>query len=336
MSESILKTGEYLAGYEAGITRLGQSRDPSELLTAVTSRLINGASQSELGKLRDSAVSLTDGLPDFTTRPDLVPTVQERDALVLKQMVERNMFDEINGGMRIRHVGSFVIAHFPPRSMRPSGTATEKITRTFEPFDEAKFNYLQVASETFQRADAGDYTANLIFNKFPFTRMHGLWVPRIEEKQPQLLTQPEHEAVLAQISGAPSGYLMGFNGRGAYSSVNHAHFHVMKDDTKVPALVMEEYPAERQVFDHGPDSWQFVSDLNRHNIPSSVLYSPNNVLVFPRQFQGEDNKPDWTSGFAIREMSGVIPVTDRHQFESMDGHEISEALRNASRLLINA
>lgn len=331
MSESILVSGQYLDAYESGIDRLSVSEHPSELLAAVASRLINGAEQSELDQLRYAsklaveAAGYKSDLTDATIR----------DAGILQQMEEKNIFEKEVGGLQIIDLGSFVVTHFALRGLRPPGTATEIIKNTEEPYDPTKFNYTKIISETILEYNDGKSIVNVVPNKFPFAKWHGLWVPRIDQKLPQRLRQREHEEVLEQISGAPEGYLIGFNGRGAYSSVNHTHFHVMKDDTRVPAIDMQEdYPAERVVFDHGPESMQLVEELYARNIPISVLYTPSNVIIFPREFQGKDGKPEWSSGFGVHEMSGVVPITNESHFNSVTDHDVAQALAGASRELV--
>jgi hypothetical protein len=328
MAESILATGVYEQSYADGVRELSKSHDPSRLLTAAASMLINGAEQWELDRVRDASNRAISSISVSELQSGQDESI--RDARILSAMDTENYFELEKGGLLIKHVGSYVVTHFPLRGKRPPGTAAKPINNVEQDYNAEESNFLSVIGETFYEDESGASTTNMIFNKFPFTRLHGLAVADIKAGLPQRLTKKAHEDTIRLLTGARQGFSIGFNGRGAYSSINHMHMQIMYDDPDeivMPALAMAEYPIERHKFGHGPDGFEFIEEQYKQKTPITALYTPTGLLVFKRLFQGTETKLKRSSGYAIREITGVEPITDKRDYDEVtEGHQVEEAL----------
>jgi hypothetical protein len=86
------------------------------------------------------------------------------------------------------------------------------------------------------------------------------------------------------------------------------------------------YPAQCARFDSASAAWSYLQGLHQHETPYNLLYSKDQLFVFPRKKQGCYAQPEWTSGFTWHELAGGMITFNRESFAHLDHPEISQVL----------
>ncbi len=242
--------------------------------------------------------------------------------------------------VQFRPAGPWELQYNHVRAFRPPRMSTAVVTELHTPFDPQGFHF----NKPFLRKEIlwegellGDH-CRLLYNKFPFAPLHGLLVVEPDEKHPQYLGKFAHEHtwnLLQYLGDSLPDCGLGYNARGAYSSVNHQHLQLYVGKGGGYPVEQsfwrhnggdQDYPLICEVFDSTAQSWQYIEHLHSHNQGYNLLYRPGRVYVIPRAMQGSYTHADWTGGFAWAETAGAITLFNEALFHNLDENTINEEM----------
>lgn len=227
------------------------------------------------------------------------------------------------------------------RAFRPARMADRSVKGIYKPFDPSGFHFNKpfLRKEVFWSGDLLGLQVELLYNKFPFTPMHGLLVPERHSREPQFLSHPYHLYVWAlteKLAEGLPGVGFAYNSYGAYASVNHLHFQMFLRDTPLPLTSLHwrhnrgtaDYPVRCEFYTSVSESWERLDELHRTETSYNLIYLPGGLYCIPRQTQGSYTQASWTNGFAWHELAGAITTFSRVDYEQLDAatikHEMSK------------
>lgn len=225
------------------------------------------------------------------------------------------------------------------RSFRPARTAGRKIETLSEAFDVNGFNFNKpfLQKEVFWQGELLGSYVKLLYNKFPFANLHGLFVIDPDANKSQLLQKQDHELVWQLMHTIEDTLPMGmaYNSLGAYASINHQHFQSFVTKKKYPVELAcwqhnggaMHYPLNCKKFIQADQSWDYLQTLHDANIPFNLLYRSGEVYCITRAFQGSYEHAAWTSGFAWSETSGAIATSLKSDFDKLNTDTIQAEMR---------
>jgi hypothetical protein len=254
-------------------------------------------------------------------------TEPDDDVMVFLQL---NMigFDHL-GLMESRRAGPWQVMFNPIRALRPPRVSGQQFEGVLRPFDPAGFHFNKpfLAKEILWEGELAGKPARLLYNKFPFARLHGLLVPEPLRTLPQTLTPELHGWAweLCAQSGVP-GLCLGYNSTGAGASVNHLHFQsfVQTDPLPVqdPRFVhnggSEPYPLSCQRFSEPADAWLELDRLHVQNIPYNLIYGRNCLHLVARLPQDSSKLDAQSRGYGWSEMAGALTLFSREAYDVLD------------------
>jgi hypothetical protein len=225
------------------------------------------------------------------------------------------------------------------RPMRHAASVPETLQQAFDP-NGFHFNKPFMLSEQFWEGQGYGHQLSAYYNKYPFADYHLLWVPDREQGRPQYLERPYHDLVWSlshDLNTALPGFAMAYNALGAYASVNHLHFQsYLGEPLPVTRKIWrhnggnEDYPLAVMRFEEPDEAWRFIETLHHMNQPYNLLYSGGEIYCIPRLRQGSHPQPDWSPGFAWRELCGDIVTAKRDDFDALSAQDITTALGHLS------
>ncbi|MDH5660034.1 MAG: hypothetical protein OEY65_03480 [Gammaproteobacteria bacterium] len=221
------------------------------------------------------------------------------------------------------------------RGFRPNRISKQKIDSLLLDFSAAEFNFNKpfLAKERLWEGDFRKNQFSLYYNKYPFANYHTLLVPEREKQLPQFLHLSHHNMMwefLESIGEQINEVGVGYNSRGAFSSVNHLHFQLFIREKSLPVTESkwlhnggnESYPTDCHVFSNSKESGQFIENLHKTNTAYNLLYFPGRVYCFPRQMQGRYQHAEWTAGFSWYELAGGILTSSHDSFKALTNVDI--------------
>jgi hypothetical protein len=245
-------------------------------------------------------------------------------------------FDHL-GIMESRRVGPWETMYNPIRALRPpriSGMKFESLQRDFDPAG-FHFNKPFLAREIFWEGMLAGKPARMLYNKFPFARLHGLLVPEPLREMAQHLTPELHGwawDICAQ-SGV-QGFCLGYNSHGAGASVNHLHFQSFVLASPLPVQDGrfdhnngdQPYPLPCRRFNDAETAWFELDRLHQHNMPYNLVYSQGCLHLIARVPQDSGKLNDTCRGYGWSEMAGAVTLFSREAFESLSEAEFEGKL----------
>jgi diadenosine tetraphosphate (Ap4A) HIT family hydrolase len=220
------------------------------------------------------------------------------------------------------------------RAHRPGRSASQPATTIHQSFDAAKFNFTHVPGEVFWTDQQSGTSISYAYNKYPFEPYHTLVIPDPPARREQFLRASDHDLVwkLCQTLGqSEPNIVLAYNALGAYASVNHLHFQMILDGSKLPLLRSRtSYPIPIEEYNDPIAGWTRLDHLQQTNQPFNVLYTPGHLLIITRHFQGSYSEPAWTSGFAWYELAGSFIVDGQASFEAIADSQIVNALHQVA------
>lgn len=239
--------------------------------------------------------------------------------------------------MQSRRSGPWEMLFNPIRALRPprtSGLQFDSLLCPINP-DGFHFNRLFLAKEIFWEGELAGKPTRILYNKFPFARLHGLLVPEPSRQLPQYLSPELHSwawALCAQ-TGVP-GLCLGYNSYGAGASVNHMHFQSFVQTHPLPVQDTrfvhnggaEAYPLPCQRFTDPAAAWFELDRLHQHNTPYNLIYSRDCLHLIPRVPQDSSKLSAQCSGYGWSEMAGVVTLFSRETFEEMGAERFAAEL----------
>lgn len=278
----------------------------------------------------------------FRNDPDVGKKFAADDVAVFKQLIDVGFAALQPTRHRIADV--WQLQYNQLRTFRPARNATRAFETTSQAFDVNGFHFNKpfLQKEIFWQGELFGHGVRLLYNKFPFASLHGLFVVGPEKNKPQLLDQETHELVwrLLHETRATLPMGMGYNSLGAYASVNHQHLQSFVSRKKYPIELAcwehnggaRQYPLDCRKFYHVDDAWRYLHDLHAADVPYNLLYRGGELYCISRQFQGSYPHSSWTSGFAWSEVSGGLAVTSQDDFRMLDANAIENEMRKLRRL----
>jgi diadenosine tetraphosphate (Ap4A) HIT family hydrolase len=240
-----------------------------------------------------------------------------------------------------RQLGDWIVQFNHIRSFRPQRSAARSVASIDVPFNENVFHYgLDLCErESFWSGKLAGKNAYLLYNKYPFARLHALLIPEPDLNQRQYLTRENHawawEVMQTLAKGLP-GFGMGFNSLGTFASVNHLHFQTFIQPGGLPVANPkwrhnggdQEYALPCMVFTSSEASWNWLEKIYVKNTTSyNLIYLPGKVYCFERKRQSTYRHASWTSGFAFYELSGNIITSSREGFAQLTEAQIEKEFK---------
>ncbi|MDX2503620.1 MAG: hypothetical protein QNL62_03975 [Gammaproteobacteria bacterium] len=264
-------------------------------------------------------------------------TEPEDDILVFLKLMAMGI-DKVSQ-TEFRHTGQWELQFNHIRSLRParnSKNMIEGIRLDFNPND-FHFNKPFLQKECFWSGMMKGKNLEVFYNKFPFARFHSLLVPEKEACLPQYLSRDYHEyicQVTENIAQKLPGVGIAYNSYGAFSSINHLHFHLFIKDHPLPVMNPvwthnggnKVYPTQCEVFQSVEQAWNFIDRLHEQEISYNLIYLPGKVFCLPRKHQGSYPDASWSSGFAWYETSGGFTTFNHTQFMELDSRQLEQEL----------
>ncbi|OYZ56438.1 MAG: hypothetical protein B7X81_04660 [Hydrogenophilales bacterium 17-61-76] len=239
--------------------------------------------------------------------------------------------------LQSRRAGHWDLLFNPLRALRPTRTSGLKFQSLLCPFDPAGFHFNRpfLAREIFWQGDLAGKPARLLYNKFPFARLHGLLVPEPQRQLPQYLSPELHGWAweLCEEASVP-GLCLGYNSVGAGASVNHLHFQSFVQPHPLPVQDpcfihnggKEPYPLPCQRFTDPAAAWVQLNQLHQHNTPYNLIYSQMCLHLIPRVAQDSPRLNAQNRGYGWSEMAGVVTLFSREAFEEMSAEAFEAEL----------
>lgn len=225
------------------------------------------------------------------------------------------------------------------RAFRPARASAEQIGNLSKPFHQDCFHFNKpfLAAETFWRGDYLGKRVALLYNKFPFMPLHGLWVPEPDSNQPQYLSESKHHYIsdcCRELGETIPAIGMGYNSLGAGASINHLHFQLFASNEPLPLELPcwlhnggdAPYPAQCQVYRHQEEAWGAIEQCHQQNIAYNILYRPALCYLMPRRYQGGFERQPWLTAATWNELCGNFVLFNRDDFMGLSMDQIQGQL----------
>ncbi len=248
---------------------------------------------------------------------------------------------EHRGRVEHRSDGPWQARFNPLRALRPpraSGQRYEGLLRAFDPAG-FHFNKPFLEREILWSGELDGKTTRLLYNKFPFARLHGLVVPEPKRCRPQMLSAEYHDWAwnLCAQSGI-TDLCLGYNSADAGASVNHLHFQSFVPDAPLAILDPRfshnggdhDYPLPCW---HLPDraaAWQHLDGLHQRNQPYNLIYHRAGLHCIARVPQDSPQLHAANRGYGWSEMAGVVTLYSREVYDAWTGKRFAADLRQFS------
>jgi hypothetical protein len=241
------------------------------------------------------------------------------------------------GQMESRAAGPWQIMFNPIRALRPPRVSGMKFDGLARAFDAAGFHFNKpfLAKEILSEGRLAGRSVRVLYNKFPFARLHGLLVPEPERELPQYLTPEMHQWVwdVCEQAGVP-GLCIAYNSYGAGASVNHLHFQSFVQREPLPvqngAFVHNggrlPYPLTCARFTGAADAWLALDRLHRNNAPYNLIYSKDCLHLIARAPQDSEALASHTRGYGWSEMAGAVTLFSRDAYDNLNAAEFAATL----------
>src|SRR5512139_2284000 len=241
------------------------------------------------------------------------------------------------GLMESRRTGPWEVMFNPIRALRPPRISGMQFDSLLRPFDRAGFDFNKpfLAKEVLWEGGLAGKPARLLYNKFPFARLHGLLVPEPERAMPQYLTPELHGWAwyLCAQSGIP-GLCLGYNSYGAGASVNHLHFQSFVQTNPLPVQDTRfahngggaPYPLPCQRLDNAAEAWLELDRLHQRNTPYNLVYGRGCLHLVTRVPQDSDKLTAQSRGYGWSEMAGAVTLFSRDAYEGLNAKEFEAEL----------
>jgi len=264
-------------------------------------------------------------------------TEPEDDILVFLKLMAMGL-DKVSQ-TEFRHTRQWELQFNHIRSLRPARVSKNIIKGIYLDFNEDGFHFNKpfLEKESYWHGIMNGKHLDIFYNKFPFARFHSLLVPDREACLAQYLNYEYHNyiwQITEQLSETLDGIGMAYNSYGAYSSINHLHFHLFIKDHPLPVTDPvwshnggnQTYPIDCKVFKSSDSAWEFIEQLHAQEISYNLIYLPGIVYCLPRKHQGTYAGAGWSSGFAWYEVSGGFTTFNHSQFINLNCQQLEDEL----------
>lgn len=241
------------------------------------------------------------------------------------------------GLVETRRAGPWHVTFNPLRALRPpriSGQRFDGLVRSFDPSG-FHFNKPFLAREVLWEGELAGKPVRLLYNKFPFARLHGLLVPEPARDLPQYLTPELHDWAwdLCAHSTIP-GLCLAYNSSGAGASVNHLHFQSFVQTEHLPVQDRrfvhnrgsEPYPLPCRRHTDPRAAWVEIDNLHQADIPYNLVYGSDGLHLIARVPQDGTQLDAASRGYGWSEMAGAVTLFSREAWEALEAPVFEERL----------
>ncbi len=264
-------------------------------------------------------------------------TEPEDDILVFLKLMAMGI--ERVSQTEFRHTRQWELQFNHIRSLRPARMSKNKVSGLLLPFDNDAFHFNKpfLQKESYWHGMLNGQSVDIFYNKFPFARFHSLLVPNKDACLAQYLSDEYHQyiwQITEQLGQNLPGIGVAYNSYGAFSSINHLHFHLFIKDHPLPVTHADwshnggnkDYPIQCERFTSTQQAWQFIEHLHQKQISYNLLYFPGLIYCLPRKHQGTYKDASWSSGFAWYEVCGGFTTFNHSQFMDLDCQRLEDEL----------
>lgn len=228
-----------------------------------------------------------------------------------------------------RRAGPWHVSFNPLRALRPPRISGQRFDGLLRSFDPAGFHFNKpfLAREILWEGELAGKPARLLYNKFPFARLHGLLVPEPSCERPQYLTPELHDWAWALCANAGiPGLCFAYNSTGAGASVNHLHFQSFVESECLPVQDArfahnggsESYPLPCRRHGNPRDAWLEIEHLHRAGIPYNLVYGSDSLHLIARVPQDSTRLDSATRGYGWSEMAGAVTLFTREAWDALE------------------
>lgn len=337
MSSPFRSPGAFDGGFVKGLQRQLETDSLGALILVLANASFDLAVRDRLQPAiarrfaqRESAVR------DLLRAGEAVPGSQDDLFVFLKLMVAG--FDNL-GSTEFRRLDAWELQYNPVRGLRPQRMAAKAVDTIEAPFDPDSFHFglPHLQPEVFWEGQLAGLHMRCLYNKFPFAPCHLLLVPEPSAQRPQRLDKDDLDwlwRVADTVGAVLPGFGVGYNGYGAFASVNHLHFQAFLRDSPLPLEDprwqhnggAEAYPVTCHVARDLQAAWRVINQCHRDGMAHNFILRPGVMYVLPRRLQGTYASAEWVGGHAWYEMAGGAVVPRRPMFETLEGRKIADAL----------
>lgn len=242
-----------------------------------------------------------------------------------------------------RSEGPWRLQFNPLRALRPARASGQRVAGCLPPaFNPQGFQFNKpfLRPEILWEGRLGSHDARLLYNKFPFTPLHGLLVPDPGRELPQRLEQEYHYHawhLMEALGSTLPGALLAYNSYGAQASVNHLHFQLALPEAPLPLAAArwrhngggEDYPAVCRAYADATEAWIHLDALHAAGQPYNLVYTPGRLYCLPRRPQGSHTPAPWAGGHAWYEMAGGVVAFSRDDYLGLTATELAAELARA-------
>jgi len=241
------------------------------------------------------------------------------------------------GLMESRRAGPWQVAFNPVRALRPPRNSGAAFKGLLCPFDGGGFHFNKpfLMKEVLWEGELAGRHVRMLYNKFPFARLHGLLVPEPLREAPQFLTAESHAwAWEVCATAAAPGLCLGYNSYGAGASVNHLHFQSFVQAAPLPVQDARfahnggttPYPIACERLTDRAGAWEALERLHRHDTPYNLVYSQDCMHLVARAPQDAPGLSARVRGYGWSEMAGVVTRFSREDYESFSAADFTNEL----------
>lgn len=333
MNDVFSSLESYKTKFNQGLIELAQDNSLGTFILAMANATFDERIYSEVKHvLSDNFLQLKEKYNSAFSQGKRINEVDE-DLLVFLKMLCVG-FEELKT-TEFRTESGWELQFNHVRGFRPNRISQQKIESLHLDFSVSGFNFNKpfMAKERLWEGELNNSEFSLYYNKYPFAHYHTLLVPEREKQHPQFLENKQHLMMwqlLESIGHNIPGIGVGYNSRGAYSSVNHLHFQLFIRENALPVTAekwqhnggKEAYPGNCVVFKNSKESGQFIEELHQTNTAYNLVYFPGYVYCFPRKMQGSYSHAEWTPGFSWYELAGGLLTASRDSYLALNKNDI--------------
>lgn len=241
-----------------------------------------------------------------------------------------------------RLAGHWQLSFNPIRALRPPRISGQRFSGLLRPFDSSGFHFNKVflAKEILWQGTLNGKSARILYNKFPFARLHGLLVPEGEHNHPQFLSPELHGwawEICAQAN--ISGFCLAYNSTGAGASVNHLHFQSFVPPAPLPVQNTvfrhnggdQSYPLPCFYFRNMQAAWLKIDELHQQNQPYNLIYSDQGLHLIPRTPQDNLKLAQQVRAYGWSELAGGFNLFNLHEYTETDARRLETTLASLGK-----
>ena len=237
-------------------------------------------------------------------------------------------FDQLQT-LQSRCAGDWEVLFNPIRALRPPRMSGLKFDSLLRPFDPAGFHFNKafLAREILWQGELAGKPARLLYNKFPFARLHGLLVPEPCARTPAISHAPNCTTGHGHSARKPtcpvSASATTARARAPRSTICTSRASCGRSRCRCRTRVLSTTAAPGptrspcQRFTDATTAWFQLDQLHQHNTPYNLIYSRGCLHLVARVPQDSDKLSAQSRSYGWSEMAGVVTLFSRETFDGL-------------------